>query len=935
MAIQDYFSSVQQFYIAYFGRAADPQALLNFSTFMDEANLANNITALDQAYETDIRVRQLIDTFGTSQESANLYSSASIQDFVRSIYFNLFNRDAKPEGLEFWVNSIESGAVSVSKAALAIAAGAFNNTSEQGQLDAQAVLRKTQVAEIFTNELNTEQEQQAYRGSVAAEQVRELLATVGGNSDPQSFTDQVELLVDQLVQQGTASFIVDSTVGLSSISRFSLDGSPDNSFAITADTTPTIEFQANSTGLSFQVDWGNGVVTSGTTTGSLQRVTTSQAYTGIESHEITITVFGSNNQQDTAVLDLSVAQSTGSVYVDGLIVGTKIENALVNGATPVYYYFDNANSRQAFDEPTKAAFVRAMQSYSEVANLVFIEVTNPESADFKFVLAGNEFFGDPRIGGQMFFPDSEKFDPNFAGRSGEATFNIDIEGWGDFTAGSLAFALIVHELGHGLGLAHPHDDGGVSTVFPENRPGFLAGSPFVRDNTSLALNFQDNDNPVNTTMTYDYSPEEGTPFSAFSGNSSGPGTLDVAALEALYGAKQANTGDNTYTITDTISQADRAEVRAIHDTGGTDTLVYNGTSSSFLSLIFADLIDTSPFVGGLESYSFTANGTFGDVVAFSHRTVIENVVGGSGSDTIIGNQFNNNISGRGGNDFIVATDGNDTIDGGTGFDLLSFYFFESAVSVNLSEGQAFAVPGTSMLISNIEAIEGSFQSDTLIGSFANEVFFSSAGSDLIQGGGGQDAFSAEFDIEGGVLRFTGQGVFYEKQNSGGGAFSSLREIDNYFLTSFSDFVFLSAGQEFQLAASSGFVDAGGSIDFLAIGQAGQSLDMSVLNFSMYGIDAAIMATQGASALQLKAIDLATQVTEFGQWSFEIFGTQSFNKEFLIFGDADDTLTIDSREWSFNDTVAYNGDFFDIISANVNGEVVVLGIDTDINAQFSA
>ena len=49
---------------------------------------------------------------------------------------------------------------------------------------------------------------------------------------------------------------------------------------------------------------------------------------------------------------------------------------------------------------------------------------------------------------------------------------------------------------------------------------------------------------------------------------------------------------------------------------------------------------------------------------------IENVIGGSGSDRIVGNPFPNNLQGGSGNDTIWGGAGNDTLDGGSGRDYL-------------------------------------------------------------------------------------------------------------------------------------------------------------------------------------------------------------------------------------------------------------------------
>jgi Ca2+-binding RTX toxin-like protein len=49
---------------------------------------------------------------------------------------------------------------------------------------------------------------------------------------------------------------------------------------------------------------------------------------------------------------------------------------------------------------------------------------------------------------------------------------------------------------------------------------------------------------------------------------------------------------------------------------------------------------------------------------------VENLIGGSGNDTLIGSALANNIKGGRGNDIIKGGDGNDVLDGGAGADKL-------------------------------------------------------------------------------------------------------------------------------------------------------------------------------------------------------------------------------------------------------------------------
>ena len=51
-------------------------------------------------------------------------------------------------------------------------------------------------------------------------------------------------------------------------------------------------------------------------------------------------------------------------------------------------------------------------------------------------------------------------------------------------------------------------------------------------------------------------------------------------------------------------------------------------------------------------------------------SLIENATGGSGSDSITGNEVNNLLTGNAGDDTLQGLDGNDTLNGGIGVDLM-------------------------------------------------------------------------------------------------------------------------------------------------------------------------------------------------------------------------------------------------------------------------
>ena len=136
---------------------------------------------------------------------------------------------------------------------------------------------------------------------------------------------------------------------------------------------------------------------------------------------------------------------------------------------------------------------------------------------------------------------------------------------------------------------------------------------------------------------------------------------------------------------------------------------------------------------------------------------IENVAGGSGGDTLVGdaganivtgNAGNDNLAGGGGSDVITGGDGddilagnagNDNLDGGAGTD---WFDFQSAgaggvgVQVNLSTGLATG-EGADALTGG-ENVGGSSFADTIRGDAGNNVLNGRGGNDAIQGAGGDD-----------------------------------------------------------------------------------------------------------------------------------------------------------------------------------------------------
>ena len=115
---------------------------------------------------------------------------------------------------------------------------------------------------------------------------------------------------------------------------------------------------------------------------------------------------------------------------------------------------------------------------------------------------------------------------------------------------------------------------------------------------------------------------------------------------------------------------------------------------------------------------------------------LEDVIGSTFPDLLIGDASANRLLGGTGNDVINGAGGNDDLIGEEGLDTAAFFGSPSGVVVNVSLGTATGW-GTDSLAS-VENVHGSAQNDVITGSAASNILSGSGGNDGIFGSGGPD-----------------------------------------------------------------------------------------------------------------------------------------------------------------------------------------------------
>lgn len=264
-------------------------------------------------------------------------------------------------------------------------------------------------------------------------------------------------------------------------------------------------------------------------------------------------------------------------------------------------------------EPMKVATREIVAKLNERLGINFTEATDVEAKNVLAVGVSNQ----SNTSGFAYFPN-----PDFSiGSDVFISNNYKSPSWLTETRTNYDYEVLVHEIGHALGLKHPFDRDGTNTTT-------LNG---YEDQTRF------------TTMSYDDAP------STFDGTFR---PLDWMTLTKFYGVDSSyKPGDDTYSFSGSAGTF-------IIDGAGIDTIDASASTNTVS-------IDLRPgmqsWLGSKSTYVTSAN-----QMTISHGTVIENIVTGSGGDTAIGNEFANSISTRAGDDIIYAGEGPDVIDAGAG-----------------------------------------------------------------------------------------------------------------------------------------------------------------------------------------------------------------------------------------------------------------------------
>lgn len=350
----------------------------------------------------------------------------------------------------------------------------------------------------------------------------------------------------------------------------------------------------------------------------------------------------------------------GNAYIDGVLGKDKwATNSLTYSFPTSGSYYGNSygtaenitnfGSLGTIQQTTARS---ALKGYASVANLTFTErgETTTQHADLRFAMSD-------KTGSAWAYM------PNTAAEGGDLWFNISNGYFTNPVKGNYAYMVFLHELGHALGLDHPHENG------------------MPQDRDSLEYTVMSYRSYVGGSTTAGYPNETW-------GYAQSLMMYDIAAVQHMYGANYTtNSGNSTYSWNAATGEmtingigqgrpGDNKVFLTVWDGGGSDTYdlsnystnlkvdlrpgEWTKTSTSQLAKLHWD--GSKVAVGNIANALLNQGDT---------RSLIENAFGGAGNDSLTGNDGINLLRGGAGSDKLYGLGGGDSLDGSTGADTLS------------------------------------------------------------------------------------------------------------------------------------------------------------------------------------------------------------------------------------------------------------------------
>jgi hypothetical protein len=275
-----------------------------------------------------------------------------------------------------------------------------------------------------------------------------------------------------------------------------------------------------------------------------------------------------------------------------------------------------------------------------------------------------------------------------------------------FTPGTYGPSVLLHEIGHMLGLKHPgnYDSTGTTIEGP-----FLPAATDNGDYTQMSYNeptsWEINRNYATTPMLY-----------------------DIQAIQYLYGANTSwHAGNDVYKFTNAVAP------QCVWDAGGDNTFDFSQCSgATIINLNAGAFSETAP---GLKN------------ISIAYGVTVKTAIAGAGGATVYANNLGNSLNGGSGNDVFYEGGGSDAINGGIGSDTVVFSSTFAHYAVSRGSDVVTVVGDGTDILSGVEVLR--FADRTInvyelavqaahVGTPGNDRLAADATGGIIDGGAGID-----------------------------------------------------------------------------------------------------------------------------------------------------------------------------------------------------
>jgi len=310
---------------------------------------------------------------------------------------------------------------------------------------------------------------------------------------------------------------------------------------------------------------------------------------------------------------------------------------------------------------------KAMKAYSDVANIIFTQTNQIDKANILWANAPDLGSGSLGIAQPPDLEYSKNPDPpQFPDGLYMGDIFINSSDAISIEPGSYGYLTFPHELGHAVGLKHPHN---IVNGYPRF-PGVAADEAGEADGGYANLN-----STPWLVMTYnDVTASNGLSSKQriSSGYLTTLGAFDIATAQYLYGPnRDANTEDNVYILSDQLNG-----YQCIWDNGGEDTIKADSSTRQGVEIDLRNATLKDKEGGGGFTSVFSPSSPFssydfkGYTIAYNStgECIIENAIGGTEDDVLTGNSSSNKLEGGGGDDVLTGGEGVDQLWGGSGMD---------------------------------------------------------------------------------------------------------------------------------------------------------------------------------------------------------------------------------------------------------------------------